>query len=82
MIDPAHDEEFVGERFEGFHDTVESFLLKRSGDAEAEEDIESTHGDGFVGDFGGGGHFFEEGKSNGGAGEATEKGSAVHGIIG
>jgi len=82
VVDSAHDEKFVGERFEGLHDAVESFLLERGGDAESEEEIEGPHGDGFVGGKGRGGHFFEEGKSDGGAGEAAEKGASVHGIIG
>ena len=80
VVNSSHNEEFVGEGLEGFHDPGEAFLLKGRGDAEAEEDVEGTHGDEVVRGLGGGGHFFEEREADGGAGDATEEGAAVHGI--
>ena len=45
VVDPAHDEELIGEGLEGGHGASEALGLEGRGDTEAEEEVEGADGD-------------------------------------
>ena len=79
VVDSAHDKELVRERFERSHGAIEAFRLERSGDAEAEEEVEGANGNFGSLDRFGEGHFLEKRKADSGAGKGAEEMAAVHG---
>jgi|TARA_A200000159_G_scaffold134699_2_gene133413 hypothetical protein len=46
VIDTSHNKQFIGERFEGLHDTIKSLFLECRWDTKAKEEIEGPHWNG------------------------------------